>query len=112
MSWQSPRIVLLVPICLPHQTPKNWAKLKLLPVKSLTFQSQVVLINRSESYCEVFKFCLLTNEARKTPNELSLKKWEMKREYEQKDILMSFIANRTSANHKNWPIVIVFALAA
>ena len=37
----------------------------------------------------------------------------MKREYEQKDILMLlFIANRTSANHKNWPIVIVFALAA
>ena len=36
----------------------------------------------------------------------------MKREYEQKDILMSFIANRTSANHKNWPIVIVFALSA
>ncbi|XP_065619568.1 acetylornithine aminotransferase, mitochondrial [Quercus suber] len=31
----------------------------------------------------------------------------MKREYEQKDILMLFIANRTSANHKNWPIVIV-----
>ena len=40
------------------------------------------------------------------------KKWEMKREYGQKEILMLFIANRTSANHKNWPIVIVFALAA
>ena len=36
----------------------------------------------------------------------------MKREYEQKDILMLFIAKRTSANHKNWPIVIVFALVA
>ena len=40
------------------------------------------------------------------------KKREMKRECEQKDIIMLFIANRTSANHKNWPIVIVFALAA
>ena len=38
-------------------------------------------------------------------------KREMKREYEQKDILMLFIANRSSAYHKNWPIV-VFALAA
>ena len=36
----------------------------------------------------------------------------MKSEYEQKDILMLFIANGTSANHKNWPIVIVSTLAA